>query len=329
MPVDRRMLIAGAAAASLAPRRLRGQSADPIVEAARGLGQLWSLIVSRDGNPVVTERFRGPDLGRAVNVKSVSKTIVSAIAGAAIDRGAIAGPDATIGTVAPRLIPDDADPRVADITVGDLLSLRAGLERTSGAAYGEWVSSRNWVANALSRPMVAEPGSRFLYSTGTTHVLGAVLAEATGESLLTLARDWIGGPLGIEIPAWTRDPQGRYLGGNEMALTPAALLAFGEAYRRNDGGLVSPGWVRESWTERTRSPFSGDSYGYGWFLRDVAGHSVAYARGYGGQLLWVAPSLGLTAVAISDPTLPARSEGHVGDLQRLFAEVIVPATQAD
>ena len=81
-----------------------------------------------------------------------------------------------------------------------------------------------------------------LYSTGSFHVLGAALARASGESLLALARGWLGEPLGIEIPAWTRDPQGFYLGGNEMALSPMAMLAFGEMYRRDgrtaDGATV-------------------------------------------------------------------------------------------
>ena len=78
---------------------------------------------------------------------------------------------------------------------------------------------------------------------------------------------------------------------------------------------------------RTRSNFSGDDYGYGWFLREAGGHRMAYARGYGGQMIFVVPSLRLTVAITSDPTRPARSDGHVGDLQRLMAESIVPAAE--
>jgi CubicO group peptidase (beta-lactamase class C family) len=321
----RRAFLACTAALALTPRGGRAQAVDALRTEAAALEQIWSLTVARNGETVFAKRFRGPPLDRAVNVKSVSKTVVATLAGAAIDRGAIAGTGATLGQIAPRLIPDQADPRVAGITVADLLTLRAGLERTSGANYGAWVSSRDWVAYALSREMVAQPGTRFLYSTGTTHVLGAALSEATGESLLTLARAWIGAPLDIRIEPWLRDPQGRYFGGNDMALTPDALIRLGEAYRTGGGGVVSAGWIDEAWTPRTRSPFSRDDYGYGWFLREAAGLRVAYGRGYGGQMLWVVPEAGITAVAISDPTLPARSEGHVGDLQRLLADRILPA----
>jgi CubicO group peptidase (beta-lactamase class C family) len=184
------------------------------------------------------------------------------------------------------------------------------------------------VAYALSRPIVAEPGSRMLYSTGSYHVLGAVLTEVTGESLLDLARQGLGRPLGIDIPPWTRDPQGYYMGGNEMALSPLAMVRFGEAFRQGgtlDGArIVSEGWVEQSFTPRTRSMFSGHDYGYGWFLLNAGPHRVAYARGYGGQMLYVVPSLGLTVAVTSDPTQPARSEGHAGDLNALLTDLIVP-----
>ena len=55
------------------------------------------------------------------------------------------------------------------------------------------------------------------------HVLGAAIATASGKSLLALARERLGTPLGIEMPAWQRDPQGFYFGGNEMTLTPRAM----------------------------------------------------------------------------------------------------------
>jgi CubicO group peptidase (beta-lactamase class C family) len=292
---------------------------------------LNARVLASDGEVVLAEAFRGPPVGRPVNVKSVSKSVVAALTGAAIDRGEIAGVEATLGDLIPDLIPADADPRVAAITVEDLLTLRAGLERTSGEGYGPWVSSRDWVGYALDRPMVAEPGGRMLYSTGSVHVLGAVLARASGESLLAQARTRLGDPLGIEIPAWTRDPQGFYLGGNEMALSPLAMARFGELYREGgragDTQVLSEAWVTSSLVPRTRSPFSGLDYGYGWFLGRARGHRFALARGYGGQLIAVVPDLALTVAITSDPTQPARSGGYFGDLTRLIATEIVPAAE--
>ena len=301
-----------------------------MARAAR-LDQLHGLIIGLNGEVAVGEAFRGPKLDRSVNVKSVSKTIVASLAGAALDRGVLRSVDQPLADLMPDLIPAGADPRVRGITVSQLLTMQAGLERTSGPNYGRWVESPNWIAFALSRPLVAEPGEGMLYSTGSYHVLGAALARATGRSLLSLARDWLGEPLGITIQPWTRDPQGFYMGGNNMALSPLALFRFGDMWRR--GGLwegnrvLGAAWTEASWIPRTLSPFSGDAYGYGWFLAEMHGRKVAYARGYGGQMLYVVPSVGLTVVVTSDPTRPARSEGYVGILNAILADDIIPAAE--
>ncbi|MCR9126266.1 MAG: beta-lactamase family protein [Rhodobacteraceae bacterium] len=329
--LTRRGFAAGIAALAVTPARAATTAWDEVIARAGGFDQCHAIEIHQHGSAVLSHRFRGPPPGRAVPVKSVSKTIVAALTGAAIDRGELPGLSARLGDVAPGLIPPSADPGVADITIAHLVTMRAGLERTSGANYGAWVGSVNWVSDALSRPFVAEPGGRMLYSTGSFHVLGAVLSEVSGLSLLRLARDRLGTPLGIDIPAWTRDPQGRYLGGNEMALSLGAMVRFGELYRRGgswDGvQVLGADWVARSFQPRTRSPFSGMSYGYGWFLGRAGGADFALARGYGGQVICVVPRLGLTVAITSDPTRPARSAGYFGDLTGLIETAIVPAAR--
>ncbi len=333
MTTRRSVLAGGAAAVLLGALPLRAQHADwgVVVDAARALEQMRGIVVSHRGEVVVAEALRGPALDRAVNVKSVSKTIVAGVLGAAIDRGAVPGLDATIADLAPGLLPAGADPRAGRLTLEHLVTMQAGLERTSGANYGGWVSSRNWVADALARPFVAEPGAGMLYSTGSFHILGAVLARVTGESLLSLTRDWLGRPLGIEVPPWTRDPQGFFLGGNEMALSPMAMLRFAEMSRLggrwNGTQVLSDGWMAAALTPRTRSPFSRLDYGYGWFLGRRDGTPIALARGYGGQVICLAPEREVSIVITSDPTLPARSGGYFGDLMTLIEDHILPAAR--
>ncbi|WP_138468086.1 serine hydrolase [Poseidonocella sp. HB161398] len=319
--------------ALIAATRLAAQSRwDSVADAAAGLGQLHCVMIAQNGQTVLSRRVRGPSMESPANVKSVSKTLLATLAGTAVDRGEIPGLGATLGELAPGLVPAGADPRVAGLTVENLLSLQAGLERTSGGNYGAWVSSSDWVADALSRPFVAQPGARMLYSTGTTHVMGAVLAEVTGQSLLELARDRLGDPLDMPFAPWVADPQGYYLGGNDMATTPAGLLRFAEMIRQ--GGslegrrVVSSGWIDESLRPRTRSPYSGLDYGLGWFLGRSRGTRIALARGYGGQIAAIVPDLSLSVVILSDPTRPARSEGYFGDLMALLTDRILPAARA-
>ncbi|QDY70732.1 serine hydrolase domain-containing protein [Qingshengfaniella alkalisoli] len=295
------------------------QSGQDIRNAVQTMSQLHSIQVRRGDDLLVSEAPRGPGLDRQANIKSCSKSIVALLLGTSISRGEIANVDARLGDVAPGLIPGGADTGVADITMEDLVTLRAGLERTSGANYGGWVSSGNWVADALSRPMIAKPGARMLYSTGSTHVLGAALTEATGASLLALVRARLGDPMGFDVPPWTRDPQGYYLGGNEMALTPRAMLKLALLMRDQgafDGRqIVARDWIDASITPRARSPYSGMSYGYGWFLTRSG---YVLARGYGGQVIAAHSRRGLAIAITSDPTQPARSGGYFGDLVRLL-----------
>ena len=199
------------------------------VEQAAGLDQLHSLIVARGGEIAVAETFRGPPVDRPVNVKSVSKTIVATLTGIAIDRGVIPGGIEAavarpVAALLGDLVPADADPRVREITLGDLLTMQAGLERTSGANYGLWVASRDWVRHALTRPFVAEPGTRMQYSTRQLPPARRRAGPGGGGQPADPGAGLAGRAAGtIAVPAWTRDPQGFYLGGNNMALSPMAL----------------------------------------------------------------------------------------------------------
>jgi CubicO group peptidase (beta-lactamase class C family) len=329
-PSRRQVLITGAALLTMAViggRALAQSGVEAIAAEAGRLGQLRSLVVHQEGRRLFAEAFRGPALDRPANIKSVSKTIVALLTGIAIERGILDGPGQRVLPLLGRAPVGDARD---GLTIEHLLTMKTGLASTSGENYGAWVSSSDWVDYALDRPLVGRPGGRFIYSTGGWHLLGAALSRASGQSLHRLARDWLGDPLNIAIPPWVADPQGRYLGGNDMAISPLGLARLGDMVLNGgqvDGqDVISQGWLETSWQPRARSPFSGDQYGYGWFLTRYADQPAAYARGYGGQMLVVVPDRQLSIAITSDPRRPARSDGHFGDLQRLV-EQIVDATE--
>lgn len=332
----RRFAVAAAGMASMlaspfvAPGLQTAQArAADLGKAARAFTRLRTVQVQRGDDLVLAETLQGPGLNRAANIKSCSKSIVALLLGIAIDRNEVPGVDAPLIEVAPGLVPPDATPGVERLTLQDLVTMRAGLESTSGRNYGAWVNSRDWVGHALRRPMVARPGGRMVYSTGSTHVLGAALAEAAGASLLSQARSRLGEPLGIDIPGWTRDPQGFYLGGNQMALTPQAMLRIAATVRdrgRFGGVQVVPRhWIEASAQPRTRSPWSGLGYGYGWFLSKT-GYMIA--RGYGGQIIAAHPERDLAVAITSDPDRPARSQGYFGELMAFLDGPVLQAAQA-
>lgn len=307
------------------------------------LSRFHNLIVARHGEVLLQRNFRGPPSDRPVNVKSVSKSLLSGVVGRAIQEGHLEGVDQPIGPFFAEYLtaadgeadevatPEGRDPR-KEITVGNLLAMSSGLESTSfGSRYGRWVASSDWVGYALEEPMTFEPGSRMVYSTGNTHLLSAILTRSTDRSTHAFARAALAEPLGITLPRWPRDPNGIYFGGNDMLISPRDLVRFGELYRNGgvlDGERILPReWIEASWDVRVRSPRNGDGYGLGWWARESSGHAVRFGWGYGGQFLFVVPSLELTVVFTSDP-YGSRERGHNRTLHQVLDEYIVPAAEA-
>jgi CubicO group peptidase (beta-lactamase class C family) len=200
-------------------------------EAAQDLPRLHSLLVSRHGSLVLERYFNGANARRPANLKSASKSVISALVGIAVGRRLIPGVDTSIDRYFADILQTLPAAKRA-ITIEDLLTMRSGLQSTSNRNYGAWVLSSNWVRHVLTRPLLSEPGTVMDYSTGNTHLLSAILAKATGMSTWQFAQNALAKPLGFSLPQWPRDPQGIYFGGNEMLMTPRQMLAFGEMYLR-------------------------------------------------------------------------------------------------
>ncbi len=296
-------------------------------EAAR-LDRLHTLIVVHRGEEILALDLRNQGLDTPANIKSLSKTVLAALVGMGIKNEVFEGTDQPVIETLGNRVPASATDGVERITLGHLLSLQAGLQRTSGGNYGPWVVSDNWVNHVLTRPFEDEPGGRMLYSSGSSHLLSAALTESAGRSTLALAREWLGEPLDIDIPPWDRDPQGIYFGGNNMLMSPRDLVKIGELYRNQgrvgDQLLFEEDWVEQSWTGRGESAYTDDPYGYGWFLRPLAGETGYYGRGFGGQVLYVVPALELTVVMTSDPTPPSPGSRYLRQQFQLIEDHVVP-----
>lgn len=297
------------------------------LSAARNLPRLRSLIVSWRGS--VAGEYYAPRVRAEspANIKSASKSIVSALVGVAIERGLIRSTREPIVNYFPELR-QDADRRKQSITIEDLLTMRAGLESTSGRNYGRWVQSPNWVRFALTRKVVGEIGEDMEYSTGSSHVLSAILTKATRTSTWQFAQDVLAKPLGFSLTRWPQDPQGIYFGGNDMLLTPRQMLLVGELYLRrgNAGGrqLIPAAWVDTSCVPRTASVFDGSrQYGYGWWIQEFDDATACFAWGYGGQYIMVFRELDLVVVATSSTATDEERRGARADLLELIATRVV------
>jgi CubicO group peptidase (beta-lactamase class C family) len=300
---------------------------DAAAAAAAELPRLNSLLVSHRGALVLERYFNGARANRAANVKSVSKSVISSLVGIAIERGHIPGVSHPIGAYFADVLKPASEAAKRDITIEDLLTMRSGLESTSSRNYGAWVTSRNWVRHALLRPLEAAPGTEMEYSTGNTHLLSAILTQATKKSTWQFAQEVLAKPLGFTLSRWPQDPQGVYFGGNDMLLTPRQMVQFGELYlnrgRVGDTQVVPSRWVDESYVPRGRSDYSDQMYGYGWWMRELAGQAAFYAWGFGGQYIFVIPGQQLVVVTTSSTAVGEERRRHRRTIFDLVEQLVI------
>ena len=282
--------------------------------------QVRAILVARGGRTVYTEHF-GTDADAYWGLQSVTKSIVSTLVGIALDEGLIVGVDATLA----ELLPDDLgvmSRAVRTTTLRQLLTMSAGFP-AGMAATPEFTHEKHWVRAILAHPE-SPPGQEFVYSNGTSHLLAAIVEEATGMSILDFARSRLFGPLGIESAsalqpvvtsiealkaldeadfAWPVDPQGTGTGWFGLRLRPEDLLKIGQLFldegRWEDRQVVSTQWVADATTQQVEVD-SGLGYGYQWWTGDLDGETSYQAIGYGGELIVVVPSRDLVVVTATE-----------------------------
>jgi CubicO group peptidase (beta-lactamase class C family) len=275
---------------------------------ARETQGIRSLLVQRHGVLIAEEYFQGAAADSLYQVWSVTKSVMSILAGIALDRDDLTSLDQTLADFLPPVVdslPDDK----GGITVRQLLTMTCGLEwheLDGGGQYGEWVRSPDMVEYVIDLPWQYPPGEVFHYHTGCTHLLSVVLTEATGTPMLEFARHNLFEPLGIEDAEWWTDERGYFTGGMGLHLRPRDMMRIGELFLREgrwDGAQVVPAaWVRESTSAHVSTgpaiPF-GHEYGYLWWVGRGQGRDFYFANGYGGQFILVSPELDLVVVATS------------------------------
>lgn len=274
-------------------------SIDAVFEEAESINSLRSVLIQQNGELLGAEYFRNTSPDYPYNIKSASKSIISLLTGIAVDNGFISLNE-TLGDYFPEYFEQNPNQKKETITIRNLLSMQSGLETTSFYNYGAWVVSNNWVEFQLDQDFVEQPGGQMVYSTGTSHLLSVILTKATGMSTKAFAEEYLFGPLNIAAGAWDRDPQGYYMGGNNLAMAPDDLLKIGQLMLNggtfNGERIVSKEWVRDSLKSYTRSNYNPYNYGYMWWNRPVGGYKVFFAWGYGGQYIFMIPKLSSVVV---------------------------------
>ena len=305
----------------------RQTSLESVAKSASQLPRLKSLLVSHRGNLVLERYFNGARATQLANIKSASKSVISALVGIAISKGHIRSVDEKAAAYFPELAADN-DAMKRGISIEDLLTMRSGLASTSGRGYGAWVQSKNWVRYVLQRPLIDPPGTRIEYSTGSSHLLSAIITKATKMSTWQFAQEELAKPLGFSQAKWPTDPQGIYFGGNEMLMTPRQMIEFGELYlnqgKAGDRQIISKDWIDKTQIGRGRSRWGSDrEYGYGFWIREFNGHTSYYAWGYGGQFVFIVPARDLVIVTTSRSDVSRERRDHLDGIYSLALDIVL------
>jgi CubicO group peptidase (beta-lactamase class C family) len=271
---------------------------------------LYGLLVVKGGKLIAEDYFNGADVDEIDRRASVTKSYTSALAGIAIDKGFLPGLDEKMldyFTDVPV-----SDPRKYDITVRQMLQMRAGFpweEKNQQAWDIMW--SGEYLGAIEDLPLSADPGTKFQYSNLTAHWTGIVVARSTGMDLMTLGNEYLFGPLGVTPgEGWNRDVDGYYIGCGDILFTARDMARFGQLYL--DGGvydgqrLLSADWVNASLARYTEKAwgnigrFHHIGYGYYWWSATAGEHRVNFAWGHGGNLIVLVPDLDVVVVVTAD-----------------------------
>lgn len=303
-------------------------SLQQIYEEVESINSVTSLLIQQNGVLRAEHYFDGLRNGQTTNIKSASKSIISVLVGIAIDEGYIDSIDQPIEPYFKDYFEANPDSIKEAITIKDLLTMRSGLETTSFHNYGRWVVSDNWVKFALDQPLEKQPGGDMVYSTGTSHLLSAIITKATGVSTKVFAEKHLFRPMDIRVGGWDRDPQGYYMGGNNMALRPNDMSKIGQMMldggRYNGRKIISEQWVADSFITYTRSNFNPYDYGYMWWNKPVGDTKVYFAWGFGGQYIFIIPKLNAVVVLTGELGNATQSRSYKEPVFALLKEEIIP-----
>lgn len=265
---------------------------------------LLSSVIVRNGY-IVDEYYKdGYDENSVFVLNSASKSVTSALIGIAVDMGLIESVDVPISTYFPQVLENGG--YWAEITIRYLLTHTSGIDISDTADWYDWRSSANWVQYILDRSVTSRPGTVFNYYTGNTHLLSAILQQASGMTLEEFGKRYLFDPMEMNSASVSADAQGISDGGNGVSMNIYDMAKFGMLYL--NGGewqgsqLVSQDWVTQSTTVQFERDSGSADYGYQWWVRTFGDHDYPayFAQGHAGQYIFVVPDLQLVIAMTSN-----------------------------
>lgn len=233
----------------------------------RGL-ELHSFMLLRHGHVVAEGWWRPYAPERPHMLFSLSKSFASTAIGLLVQEGRLSLDDRVVSFF-PEEAPAEPSPNLSNMAIRHLLMMGTGHAKDTSP---DIRSSDDWAANFLELPVEYEPGTHFVYNSGATYMLSAILQKITGQTLLDYLQPHLLEPLGIEGATWESCPRGVNVGGWGMKIKTEDIAKFGQLYLQKGlwygRRLLSEDWVEEA----TSKHIANDS-----------NQNIDWAQGYGYQ----------------------------------------------
>lgn len=275
---------------------------------------ITGIVIVSNGKLAYENYFHQNHPEQAQHIASVTKSILSALIGIAIDKGYIRSVEQNVLDFFPEYRTDD--------DVKHQINIRHLLTMTVPHPYKDWhepldilCQQDDWVKYILNN--IGEGGTigSFKYSSAGAHLLSAIITRSTGKSALAFANEYLFQPIGIKqipnypmtgfgfedlfgknVKGWVHDPSGLSTGGWGLTMTTRDMARLGYLYVNeglwNNQRILSKAWIQESVAANPHD------YGYLWWLREDDGLFTYAAIGDGGNVICCIPTLN-TVVAIS------------------------------
>lgn len=257
---------------------------------------ITSVVVVRHGRLVAEKYFHGGSRDDAGRVASITKSVVSMLAGIALERRLFDSLDQRLVDFVPQWAPAETDPAY-DIRLRQLLTMTSGLDD-------------DWWRFAPTRLRISErPGTSFRYTNQGVQLIVRALHSAAKEPVPAFAREALFAPIGLAVAATPErwpvvDKFGNADGAGGLLLTPRELAKLGLLVLRDgcwEGKEVVPAaWMRAATTPQVGTTGRGAYYGYLFWISTVGGHAVPHMAGAGGQFVAIVPDLDAVIVLTAD-----------------------------
>lgn len=297
------------------------------------IGNIYAVVIIRNGKVGATFYTSGTTSTSIYDIKSATKSYMSAFIGIAIQKG-ILSLDTKITDYFPTAKAGAQDPRVNDITVRHLLTMTSGLQKDD-IIFPD-ISVSGWVDRILHYPLDNDPGTTYRYSDSGVYLLSALLTKAAGKNTFEFAKENFFTPLNFSVQGWYYNLDGVPIGGSTMQFTPKNMAVIGQLYlnkgKLNGVQILPESWINASltnyrnWQNEEIGAMKKLGYGYLWWLGEMNGHKVFSAIGYGGQFVFCVPDYNMVIAVNCNPDLNWEKAGEQEvKILNLISKYFLPA----